>query len=202
MINELYQIIKEPKISKTRLLALIPALNDVDQMKMTHPAHPYGVLDHSIIAAQSVESMFLRLALIFHDTGKLYTETLVPNRDIPGQFITKHHGHEAESVKFAQKILQNELDSQTLSRLLKIIEYHDTQLITGDNTAVMDMLLRQYGQSFVADLLTMQQADLSAHSKDYAKKYQPRLDNAVAAFKSKCAATAQHPTSTDIDIIQ
>ena len=167
MLKELYKIIGETPIDKTALTNLIPILKELDELDFCHPAHCYGVLDHSAKAAETLEDVFLRLVMIFHDVGKLTTATKVANRKDASRDVTKFPGHQQESVRIAKSLLGDELGTADLAIFLKLIEYHDTSLVVGNNREVMQQLMQDYGVDFVGNLLKVQRADMSTHDKKY-----------------------------------
>jgi len=186
MLEQIYSIIRETSIDKGALINLVPILKELDEFEFCHPVHPYSVLEHSIKAAEMLEDEFLRLAMIFHDIGKLNTSIKVPHYTIPNTFVMKSPNHEVESARIVNDLLKDEMDNQSLNTLLKLIEYHDTPLTTKDDETVMKQLIKEYGLNFVESLLKMQRADMSTHSKKYyEKQMKPQLDYADDVFTKK-----------------
>ena len=186
MIANLYKIIDETPINKTSLMKLVPVLKELDELEFYHPAHLYGVLDHSIKAAETLDDIFLRLVLIFHDVGKLVTATKVINKNKRSQDVTKFPNHQQESVRIVSELFKNELDTKPLEILLKLIEYHDTPLITGNNEEVMDKLIEVYGMDFVGKLLKVQKADMITHEKTYYERFvKVRLNKVTKIYEKR-----------------
>jgi len=186
MIEKIYEIIKVIPIDKKTLIDLIPILKELDELEFYHPAHSYGVLDHSIKAAETLDDDFLRLVMIFHDIGKLTTVTEVPDLTKVNGFITKFPEHQQESMRIASELLGKEFEPQTLRVFLKLIEYHDTPLITGEDDRVMQELIQKYGNNFVESLLKVQRADMTTHDKTYYEnKIKPILDNIFDVYEKK-----------------
>ena len=186
MLEQIYAIIKETPIDKKSLINLIPILKEVDELEFYHPAHCYGVLDHSIKAAEILNDEFLRLVLIFHDVGKLNTAIKVPNITKPNEFITKFPGHQQESMRIANEILGDEFDTETLKIFLKLIEYHDTPLVIEQDDRIMRGLIQKYGTNFVSLLLKVQRADMATHDKIYYEnKIKPVLDHICDVYEKK-----------------
>ena len=186
MLEKAYQILVDIPINKERLIELFPILKELDEMEFYHPAHCYGVLEHSINAAETLNDIFLRLVLIFHDVGKLTTAIKVPDLNSKNSLVTKFPNHQLESVKIAEEIFKKCFDEKTLVIFLKLIEYHDTPLLTGDDDQVMRSLVEDYGTSFVSNLLKVQRADMSTHTKEYyERKIKPSLDMITAVYEKK-----------------
>ena len=55
MLEKIYKIIDETPINKEKLIALVPVLKELDALVFYHPAHCYGVLDHSLKAAETLD---------------------------------------------------------------------------------------------------------------------------------------------------
>jgi HD domain. len=186
LLEKAYQILVDIPINKERLIELFPILKELDEMEFYHPAHCYGVLEHSINAAETLNDIFLRLVLIFHDVGKLTTAIKVPDLNSKNSLVTKFPNHQLESVKIAEEIFKKCFDEKTLVIFLKLIEYHDTPLLTGDDDQVMRSLVEDYGTSFVSNLLKVQRADMSTHTKEYyERKIKPSLDMITAVYEKK-----------------
>ena len=186
MLEQIYLVIKKTPINKTDLIDLVPILKELDGFEYHHPLHPYPILEHSIKAAETLEGEFLRLAMIFHDIGKLYTSLKVPDKRNQDAFVMKSPNHEAESARIVNDLFKDEMDKQSLNTLAKLIEYHDTPLTTKDDETVMKQLIKEYGLNFVESLLKMQRADMSTHSKKYyEKQMKPQLDYADDVFTKK-----------------
>jgi len=186
MLEQIYAIIKETPIDKNALVSIVPILKELDEFEFYHPVHPYQVLDHSIKAAETLENEFLRLAMIFHDIGKLNTSIKVPHYTIPDTFVMKSPNHEAESARIVNELFKGEMDKETLAILSKLIEYHDTSLIHNNDETMMQRLVNEYGVAFVGNLLKMQRADMMTHSREYyEQKFKSQLDYADEVFSKK-----------------
>jgi len=176
MLEEVYKILNEKPIDKEALMEAIPVLRELDGFEFYHPAHAHGVLDHSIKAAEKEEDEFLRLVLLFHDVGKIYTAVQVPNHEEGGRVVTKFPGHEKVSARIAGQVFKNEFDELDLNLFTSLIEYHDTPIIELDKSGKLDQLVMMHGVKFVGLLLRIQTADLSTHEFKYAAARKPILD--------------------------
>ena len=186
MLKKIYEIISITPIDKEALITLIPILKELDELEFYHPAHCYGILDHSIKAAETLDDKFLRLVMIFHDIGKLTTATKVIDHTKLNNYITKFPNHQQESVKFSKKLFKDEFDEETLKIFLKLIEYHDTPLVIGNDDKIMQELIQKYGKDFLSDLLKIQRADMTTHDrKYYEEKIKPILDHICNTYEKK-----------------
>jgi len=186
MLEQIYMIIRKTPINKKALTDLLPILRELDEFEFEHPVHPYPILEHSIKAAEMLDDEFLRLAMIFHDIGKLNTSIKVPHYTIPKRFVMKSPGHEAESARIVYELLKDEMDEDSLIILSKLIEYHDTPLIIQDDETIIGQLIEQYGVSFVGNLLKMQRADMINHSTEYyEQKMKSQLGHVDSIYKKK-----------------
>ena len=187
MLEELLVIIRKTPIDKVALTNLVPILKELDEFEYYHPVHPYPVLVHSIKAAEMLDDEFLRLAMIFHDVGKINTSVKVPHNTIPDKFVMKSPNHDIESSRIVVWLFKDEMEKDNLTTLSALIEYHDTPLINQDGTeAIMEQLVNQYGVAFVSNLLKMQRADMSTHSKEYyEQKIKPQLDYVDSVYEKK-----------------
>lgn len=193
MLEKIYQIIRKNPIDKTALTNLLPILKELDEFEFYHPVHPYPVLEHSIKAAQKLDDDFLRLVLIFHDVGKLKTSVKVPHYTKPNAFVMKSPNHEIESAKIVEELFKKEMDLDSLKILLALIKYHDTPLINEADDTIMQQLIKEYGLNFVSNLLKIQRADMSTHSKEYyEQKMKPKLDYAENIFKKNIQVNSKH----------
>lgn len=184
MLAKIYKIIEKTPIDKSLLIKVVPILKELDELEFYHPAHCYGILDHSIKSAETLDDVFLRLVLIFHDVGKLNTAINVTDYNNTNGFVTKFPNHQQESVRIVKEIFGNEFDKQTLTIFLKLIEYHDTPLVLNKNDSTMKKLYRLYGSQFIDNLLKVQRADMSTHDKlYYENKIKPTLDNICEIYE-------------------
>lgn len=179
--NELGKILSSNQIDKAALINLFPVVKEVDEFEFYHPAHIYGILDHSIKAADLTKDIFLRTVLIFHDIGKIKTAKQVPHKTEPNTIVTKFPGHEEQSVKMAAELFNGDMDPVDLHKMLLLIKYHDTQLVRHDNLGddywMFDHLIKQHGTGFMHDLLDVKRCDQLSHNLErYLKKIEPEIE--------------------------
>ncbi|MCL2756332.1 MAG: HD domain-containing protein [Firmicutes bacterium] len=187
LVEQLYKVLNQTPIDKEALVRLVPVLRELDEMDYYHPAHLYGVLDHSIKAAELVDDVYLRLVLIFHDVGKLVTEIKVPHWTDPTKQVSKTPGHETESIRIAKEILGEHMNPKEADRFLALVRYHDTSLVNEHGHLLMTELMEQYGQDFIQDMLVIQQADMKTHTPAYYESKKPKLRQSMVAFQQLIA---------------
>ena len=155
---------------------LFPEIAALEGFEQNNPYHCYDVLRHSLQALRNTPpDPALRLAALYHDTGKLHTRTT----DDAG--IHHFHGHEAVSVKIAAAALVHwRFDNHTTSRVLAIIKHHGGNYGgsgRAERTAVK-RLLNKLGPDLARDVLNFQVADNLAKSN---KVKGAKLDAVLAA---------------------
>jgi len=138
---------------------LFPEIASLKGFAQHNPYHCYDVWHHSLHALRATPpDAALRLAALYHDTGKLHTRT-TDDRGI-------HHfyGHEAVSVKIAAKALEHwRFDNYTADRVLSIIKHHDKNF--GTKRTAIKRLLNKLGADAARDVLNFQVADNMAKSE-------------------------------------
>ncbi len=172
MLGEMLEVLRGTPIDKTKLMELVPLLKELDEFEFYHPAHEYGILEHSVRAAELVSDPFLRLVLVFHDVGKPATAVKEPSRWDESVMITKFPEHEIVGVGLVWSTFRYEMDPKQLEILMKLTALHDTPL----KGKLLDECVRMHGFEFVRMLLKIQYADMKAHTERYYLAGKPRLD--------------------------
>lgn len=115
--------------------------------------HCHDVLTHTAIAVQSAPcDLTLRLAMLFHDSGKPATFSIDENGN--GHF----YGHAKVSKQIAISALKRLKASKNLiQNVAKLVEFHDIEII--DDKKHIKRLLSKFGEKFVFDLIAVQIAD-------------------------------------------
>jgi tRNA nucleotidyltransferase (CCA-adding enzyme) len=144
---------------------LFPEIAALAGFEQHNPYHCYDVLLHTFHALRNTPGdAALRLAALYHDTGKLHTRTT----DDKG--IHHFYGHEAVSAKIAAEVLGYwRFDNHTTNRALTIIKHHDMNFGTADGRTVkrtaIKRLLNKLGPDASRDILNFQIADNMAKSQ-------------------------------------
>lgn len=135
---------------------------EFDQMMNTpqnHPHHMYNVGEHSVKAMELIDNdKYLRLAMLFHDSGK----TKVKITDENG--IDHFHGHAKVSKQIAQQILKRlKFDNETLRIVTKLAYYHDIKI--EPTSKAVRHAINEIGEDIFPLLLKVKRADILAQSE-------------------------------------
>ena len=163
-INELYRL--------ELLEYIVPEFIPAYDVAQNHPHHIYNVAQHTIVAMQnSVPDVILRLTLLLHDIGKIYTKTT----DKKG--IDHFYNHPEKSVEIAKKVLRElKMDNQSIKSICALILYHDYHLRGKMDKVLVKKVLTQIGPDLFDTLLLVQEGDVRAQNPD---KLQPKLKGIV-----------------------
>lgn len=104
------------------LTVLFPLLASMKGFQQDNPWHPYDLLTHTDIALSHSKNapLIVKLALCFHDCGKLFTRTYDDRQ------IAHYHGHAAKSAELADAILKAyRYPTKMRKDILLLITYHD-----------------------------------------------------------------------------
>ena len=140
---------------------LLPEIKKMHGFDQCNKYHIYNVLEHTAISVESVDPVaHLRLAMLLHDTGKVYTFT----RDENG---TGHfYGHNKVSSEIARDFLNKyKYDNFTKERVVQLVKIHDTP-IEMDRIFIKKRLNR-LGKDAFFDLLKVKRADNLAQNPKY-----------------------------------
>lgn len=132
---------------------VIPELLPMKDFDQRNPHHVYDVLTHSVIVVESIERKpYLRYAALLHDIGKPHTFSM--GEDNLGHF----YGHAKVSTSMACDILRRlKADNNTISKVEKLIKYHDTPIDNDDVT--IKRRLNKIGEEDFFDLIKLMRAD-------------------------------------------
>lgn len=147
------------------LAVVIPELHLMKGFEQHNPHHIYDVLTHSLVALENVQPVaYLRLAALFHDSGKpsVYTE------DEKG--IGHFYGHPKISEQIVHDILRRlRFDNATIDRVCKLVKYHDSPI--EPTLKSVKRWMNKISAELFLDLLELKRADNLAQNP----KYQDRL---------------------------
>ena len=137
---------------------ILPELSPMEDFEQHSPYHDSDVWEHTLRAfeASPAEPVF-RLALLFHDCGKPSCFT----RDETGR--GHFYGHPKKSRELAERALRRlKCDTETLDRVLYLVEKHDTWLPETEKN-MRRLLLHEYPDA-IRDLLAVERCDALAHA--------------------------------------
>lgn len=144
---------------------VLPELMSMAVFDQFNPHHDKDVLGHTLEVLEHVpDKLHLRLAALFHDSGKPQTFTV--DRNGVGHF----YGHEDKSVEIARKALERlKYDNKTIHKVTKLISYH---MVSTDmkNELKMKKLINRLGQENINDLIELKIADFVSKPETSSKK--------------------------------
>jgi tRNA nucleotidyltransferase (CCA-adding enzyme) len=141
----------------------IPEIKTLEDFEQNNPYHNLNLLDHTLKSVQLIENeLHLKLAMLFHDFGKVKTQTTDENG------ISHYYEHPSVSVEIASMILDRmKYDNDTKDKVLMLIGYHDCNL---DSRKAIKRALNKMGEDLLIDLIKVKWADILAQNPVYAKE--------------------------------
>ncbi|MCI5923314.1 MAG: HD domain-containing protein [Oscillospiraceae bacterium] len=137
---------------------ILPELKPLYKLPQHNPHHCYDVWTHTVYTVSYAPSAAcLRLAALFHDTGKAACRTT----DSDG--IDHFFGHAKISETYARTALNRlKSDRKTSDAVCSLVKWHDIPVAADDRLILRR--LRQFGSDFFFDLLALKEADCLAQS--------------------------------------
>lgn len=139
---------------------ILPELMTMASFLQYNPYHHKDVLGHTLEVLDHVPNTLpLRLAALFHDSGKPATFTV--DEHAVGHF----YGHEHHSSTLAKEtLLRLRYDHKTIEKVSKLVAFHmvSTQM---KNPVKIKKLIIDLGQEHIDDLLSLKIADASGKPK-------------------------------------
>ena len=141
--------------------SFIPELEPLKGFDQNTPYHIYDCLEHTLVVVDNVEKdKVLRLAALFHDSGKPHSYTEDENG------IGHFYGHYKISVDIAKKVLTRlKYDNNNIKKVLKLIKFHDYPLTLSEKS--LKKLIHKFGQSEIYILLELKKADNLGQNPNY-----------------------------------
>ncbi|MFI3212434.1 MAG: CCA tRNA nucleotidyltransferase [Eubacteriales bacterium] len=138
---------------------VLAELDSMMDMPQNHPHHCYSVGNHALEAMKHVEAdKVLRLAMLFHDVGKIETHTT----DREG--IDHFYGHARKSEMIVKSILKRlRFDNDTTAKVSKLALYHDMKIPLEE--VAMRKAIRKVGEDIMPYLWKVKRADILAQSE-------------------------------------
>jgi len=135
-----------------------------------NPYHKYDVLRHACHAIDCVgDDLILRIAMLYHDTGKPYTFELVDGR---GRF----HGHNKISSELAEKGLERlKYDRKTIDLVSKLVYYHDYRIDDKLRKVHIKRFLNKIGAENFDYWYQIRVSDVLSQNLKYAQKRLEKL---------------------------
>lgn len=125
--------------------------------------HIYDVLEHTAVAVENTPPVLpLRLAMLFHDTGKVHTFST----DEKG--VGHFYGHGEKSAEIVREYLNKyKYDNYTKGEVYQLVKIHD--LPTEADEVLVKKRLNRIGKERFLNLLKIQRADKLAQNPEIAK---------------------------------
>jgi len=142
-------------LKKTGLLKnILPVIDDMYGFSQQNPYHEKDLFFHTMDVLDSVrDDLVLRLAALFHDSGKLYTKTVDENN------IGHFYGHSELSFDIARDNLKRlRYSNNTIELVALLCKKHmiDTRNITKKGIRKLILL---FGKENICYLIELQRAD-------------------------------------------
>ncbi len=137
-----------------------PEFDACMETEQNNPNHCYSVGEHTLEALRHTpDDKVLRLAVLFHDTGKPSTKTT----DEAG--IDHFYGHGDKSEEIAHAVLRRlKFDNDTIYKVCKLVKYHDYFRGKMISPKLVRRTVNAIGAEIFPLLLEVQKADVLAQS--------------------------------------
>lgn len=137
----------------------MPEFDKMFKTSQNTPWHNLNVGMHTIKALKnSKNDLVLRLAILFHDTGKPYSKTTTP------EGIDHFYHHPIKSAEIAKDVMTRlHFDNQTINDVVTLVSYHDATIDV--NKRSIKRMLNKIGEELFFKLLDLQYADCSAQTE-------------------------------------
>ena len=141
------------------MFQIMPELEPMSRTEQNNPHHIYNVWEHTVKAlGASEKGRVMRLAMLFHDSGKPARKTTDENG------IDHFHGHPEVSCDIARTVLNRlRCDNQTKDDVLFLVRYHDTRFSPKDNR--VRIFIADVGEERFRELMKAKRADMAAQSR-------------------------------------
>lgn len=169
------------------LEVLLPELLPMAGFNQFSPYHDRNVFFHTMEVLDRTRAYLpLRLAALFHDTGKPHTFTM--DDDGRGHF----YGHEEASLEIAREVMERlKVDNKTRDTTLLLVGKHMTSLEMKKPVKIK-RLIREFGKEDINLFFEFKEADMAGKSS-YAIKY-----NKFTALKAKVDEIIENEEALDV----
>lgn len=159
---------------------IFPEFDKAYDVPQNHPHHMYDVAHHTLVAMKEVEpTVRLRLTMLLHDMGKVYTRTT----DKHG--VDHFYNHPKKSEEIAKRMMKElKLDNCMIKEVCQLVYYHDYHLAHPVNRVFVKKMLMLLGPELFDDLLKVQAADAKAQTLS---KLEPKLETIQKEARRKAS---------------
>ena len=177
-----------------------PEFDEMMETAQNHPHHQYTVGEHALHSMLYVpEDKVLRLAMLFHDIGKIRTKTT----DEQGIDHFFRHGEQSEIL--ARAILRRwKFDNDTIAKVKSLCLYHDG--MPSATARSVRKAVNRIGKDLFPLYLQVQRADILAQSDYEQEEKLRRLQQVEELYESilreKQCVTIQELAVTGSDLIR
>ncbi len=157
-------------------LEVLPELSLLDRFNQNDPHHIYDGLEHTFVTLKVVEPRIeLRLAALFHDIGKPFTQT----KNSDGTATYPEHAKKGADI--ARDIMNRlKFNKKTIQKVTKLIEFHDYEV--SDNEMKTKNFLSNFGAENIDDLFKLKRANYYAKNPAYTSELS-KIDNGYQELK-------------------
>jgi tRNA nucleotidyltransferase (CCA-adding enzyme) len=154
------------------ITVFIPELAPLKGFPQNNPWHVYDCLEHTLVVLDNVDNnIVMRLAALFHDSGKPATYTEDVNH------IGHFYDHYKVSMEISKKVLRRlKYSNDIIDRVVHLINYHDYPLTLTKKS--MKKLLNYFGEKDIYNLFALKRADNLGQNPDCFSKM-PSMDEAL-----------------------
>lgn len=138
---------------------ILPEFDAMMRTPQNTPHHCYDVGTHTIESVKKIKAdRVLRLAMLFHDTGKPLSRTTDANgRD-------HFYGHQVKSAEITQKALRRlKFDNDTIKKVMRLVRWHDEKPDLTEESVRRAIV--KIGIEAFPDLFLVKEADVLAQSE-------------------------------------
>ena len=141
-----------------------PEFDAMWECEQNTPWHFTDVGNHTVTALEnSKNDLVLRLAILFHDTGKPFAKTTTT------EGIDHFYHHPVKSAEIAKDIMTRlHFDNQTIADVITLVSHHDATIDL--NKRSIKRMLNKMGEELFFKLLDLQYADCSAQNLELSQE--------------------------------
>ena len=107
------------------ILEVIPEFKEMENFNQQNPHHVHDLLYHTVFTVEGINKdkpIYLKLSALFHDYGKLFTQT------VDNSGIAHYYGHPKISAEKTRKLLlEFGYDEITTTKAVTLIKNHERQ---------------------------------------------------------------------------